>query len=131
MLKKLLMGLLLLCSTLLATVEHIDATPSAIKGIKIIDIRTPSEWMQTGIVEGSHTIMFFDEQGGYDADTFLSTLNKVVTKDEKFALICRTGSRTTMISQFLSEKLGYNVVNLKGGILSLMAQGYKPTPYKK
>ena len=125
------MGLLLLCSTLLATVEHIDATPSAIKGIKIIDIRTPSEWMQTGIVEGSHTIMFFDEQGGYDADTFLNTLNKVVTKDEKFALICRTGSRTTMISQFLSEKMGYNVVNLKGGILSLMAQGYKPTPYKK
>jgi len=125
------MGLLLLCSTLLATVEHIDATPSAIKGIKIIDIRTPSEWMQTGIVEGSHTIMFFDEQGGYDADTFLSALNKIVTKDEKFALICRTGSRTTMISQFLSEKLGYNVVNLKGGILSLMAQGYKPTPYKK
>lgn len=28
--------------------------------IKIIDIRTPSEWKTTGIVKGSFPIMFFD-----------------------------------------------------------------------
>ncbi|MBN2824100.1 MAG: rhodanese-like domain-containing protein [Campylobacterales bacterium] len=131
MLKKLFIALLFLSTTLFATLKNVEASPNAITGMKVIDIRTPEEWMQTGIVKDSHTIMFFDEKGGYDLDKFLSELNKVVKKDEPFALICRTGSRTTMISQFLSEKLGYNVVNLQGGILHLMAQGYKPAPYKK
>ncbi len=58
-------------------------------------------------------------------------LNKIVKRDEKFALICRTGSRTTMVSNFLGKKLHYNVVNLKGGIMSLVSRGYKLVPYKQ
>lgn len=131
MLKKIIVGLLILSTSLLATLKNVEAKPSAFEGKKVIDIRTPSEWVQTGIVKGSYTIMFFDEKGQYDIDTFLNELNKVVKKGEEFVLICRTGSRTTMVSQFLSDKLGYNVINLQGGIIHLMSQGYQTTPYKK
>jgi len=131
MLKKFMISLLILSTSLFASVKHIDANEAIMKGKKVIDIRTEPEWRQTGIVKGSYTIMFFDEKGQYDIDAFLNALNKIVKKKEEFVLICRTGSRTTMVSQFLSDKLGYDVINLKGGILQLISQGYKTSPYKK
>ena len=33
------------------------------RGVPVIDIRTPEEWRQTGIIEGSHMLTFFDAQG--------------------------------------------------------------------
>ena len=74
--------------------------------------------------------MFFDEKGKYDVTKFLAELNKVVEKDEQFALICRTGSRTSDISKYLSTEFGYNVINLGGGMMKLMHEGYKPVAYK-
>jgi len=117
---------------LTAELQHIWSTPAFIKrSIKIIDIRTPLEWKETGIIKNSYTIMFFDEEGNFNVENFLSQLKKVVKKDEQFALICRVGSRTGLVGQFLSEKLGYNVVNLKGGIMMMIQEGYKTVPYKK
>ena len=114
----------------MAELQQVWATPEfAEKNIKIIDIRTPAEWKETGIVKGSYTIMFFDEQGNFYRD-FLKELDKVVKKDEPFALICRVGSRTGMVSEFLSEKLGYKVINLKGGIMKMIHEGYKTVPYQ-
>lgn len=130
--KKLLLGLLIFTASLYAEVQHIAATPDFFKKeIPVIDIRTPGEWKQTGIVKGAHTIMFFDERGAYNVDKFLIELNKVVKKDEPFALICRTGSRTAMISDFLDKELGYKVINLTGGMVKLEQEGYKPAPYTK
>ncbi|MEA1916579.1 MAG: rhodanese-like domain-containing protein [Campylobacterota bacterium] len=99
-------------------------------GIKIIDIRTPSEWRETGVVKGSIPIMFFDERGQYNLNEFMSKLNKHVKKGEKFALICRSGSRTTMVSQFLSKEYGYDVINLEGGILYGIGAKVPLIPYQ-
>ncbi|MDM5270929.1 rhodanese-like domain-containing protein [Sulfurovum sp. zt1-1] len=113
-----------------AELKNVWATKDFLKNdIKIIDVRTPGEWRETGIVNGSYPIMFFDEQGRFNIPLFLKELNKVVKKDEQFALICRTGSRTSEISKFLSQELGYNVINLNGGIEKLMREGYKPVMY--
>ena len=129
--KKILLGLLIFAASLYAEVQHIAATPEFLtRGITVIDIRTPGEWRQTGIVKGAKTIMFFDDRGGYNVDKFLSELNKVVKKDEPFALICRTGSRTAMVSDFLDKELGYKVINLTGGMVKLTKEGYQPTPYQ-
>ncbi len=129
--KKILFGLLVTLTALMAELQQVWATPEfAQKNIKIIDIRTPSEWKETGIVKGSYTIMFFDEQGRFYVPDFLKELDKVVKKDEPFALICRVGSRTGMVAEFLSEKLGYKVINLKGGIMKMIHEGYKTVPYK-
>ena len=75
-------------------------------------------------------ITFFDEQGRYDVQAFMNELNKHVTKDKEFALICRTGNRTSMVSEFLSKQ-GYKVINLQGGIKRLISQGYAPSAYKQ
>ena len=129
--KKILFGLLLTLTVLMAELQHVWATPEfAQKNIKTIDIRTPAEWKETGIVKGSYTIMFFDEQGNFYVPDFLKELDKIVKKDEPFALICRVGSRTGMVSEFLSDKLGYKVINLKGGIEKMIHEGYKTVPYK-
>ena len=130
--KKILFILLAFSVSLMAELTHVWSTPAFVdKDIKIIDIRTPAEWKETGIVKGSYTIMFFDERGNFNVENFLKQLDMAVKKDEQFALICRVGSRTGMVSEFLSEKLGYKVINLKGGIMKMIYEGYKTTPYKK
>ena len=129
---KILFAFLMTMTSLMAELEQVWATPEFMqKGIKIIDIRTPSEWKETGIIKGSYTLMFFDEKGNFDLKSFLTQLNKIVRKGESFALICRVGSRTGMVSKFLSEKLDYNVIDLKGGITKLIQEGYKTVPYKE
>lgn len=129
--KKMFIGLCLMTVSLMAELRQVWATPEfAENNIKIIDIRTPAEWRETGIVKGSYTIMFFDEKGNFNVASFLKQLDMVVKKDEPFALICRVGSRTAMVSEFLSERLGYKVTNLKGGIMKMIHEGYKTVPYQ-
>ena len=129
---RILFGLLLLATSLFAELKQEWATQDFLnKNIKIIDIRTPGEWRQTGIVKGAYTVMFFDEKGQYNIEKFLTSLNKIVKKDEQFALICRTGSRTADISKYLSTEYGYDVINLGGGMMKLIREGYRPVKYLK
>ncbi len=132
--KKTVLTVLLLLTSLFADLKQVWATPQFLEknpNIKIIDIRTPAEWRETGIVKGSIPIMFFNKQGRYDIPKFKAALDKTVKKGEVFALICRTGSRTAEVSRFLANELGYNVIDLKGGIMNLMHKGYEPVKYLK
>lgn len=95
----------------------------------IVDIRTPGEWAQTGVVPGCKTIMFFDERGGYDAEVFLKQIDELGGKDVEIGLICRTGARTAQIAGFM-EQQGYNVKNLLGGVMQLTREGYKLSSYQ-
>lgn len=87
-------------------------------GCTIIDIRRPEEWIKDGIIEGSHTITFFDAYGTYDIDTFLSSFSKVVTdREQAFILVCAHASRTKTACEIMGASLGYtNVYELDGGI---------------
>lgn len=124
--------LLVLSASLVASLENRYPTMELINSdIKIIDIRTEGEWIETGIIKGSYPITFFDEQGNYNVANFLSKLNQVVKSGEKFALICRTGSRTKVVSNFLSRN-GYDVINLNGGILHAIKKiGIRTDKYSK
>lgn len=95
----------------------------------IVDIRTEGEWMQTGIVPGSKTIVFFDERGGYDAEGFLKQIDALGGKEVEIGLICRTGARTSQVAGFMKQQ-GYNVKNLVGGVMKLASEGYQLVPYK-
>ena len=44
------------------------------KGTPIIDIRRVDEWSQTGVIPGSHLLTFFDKQGNYNKEKWLSNL---------------------------------------------------------
>lgn len=128
---KWLLTLLLATTALMAdyTAQPIDQKLLVSK-IKIIDIRTPSEWKTTGLVKGSIPIMFFDEQGNYNMDTFLGELNKKIKKGERFALICASGSRSNILGSHLGSQMGYNVINLEGGIQYAITKKIPIEPYK-
>jgi len=130
--RRIFIAFIITFTSLMAELNQVWATPQFVeKKMKIIDIRTPAEWRETGIIEGSYTIMFFDEKGNFNLEIFLKQLDMIVKKDEPFALICRVGSRTGMVSEFLSERLGYKVTNLKGGIMKMIYEGYKTVPYQE
>ncbi|MBN2816478.1 MAG: rhodanese-like domain-containing protein [Campylobacterales bacterium] len=88
------------------------------EGYKIIDIRRADEWHYYGVIEGSHKITFFDEEGSYDVTSFLEEFTKVVTdKEQPFILVCAHARRTKSVAEFLAIQLKYeNVYELDGGI---------------
>ncbi len=96
----------------------------------IVDIRTEGEWYETGVLRDATCLTFFDERGSYDLDAFLKGLDKLGGKEQEIGLICRTGSRTAQVANFLHAQ-GYNVKNLVGGVMRLMQEGYEFIPYKK
>ena len=129
--KKIFLTLLILASTLMAELKHEYLSQKLIDSkIPIVDIRTPGEWKETGIVKNSIPIMFFNEQGAYDVNAFLTELNAKVDTTKQFAIICRTGSRTAIISDFLSKQLHYNVVNVKDGIIFAKQRNIKLMPVR-
>lgn len=129
--KKLFVLILLLLSLGQAEVINQPAGKELLKAhIPIVDIRTPGEWKETGVLQGSIPIMFFDEKGGYNVDRFLKELNAKVDTKKPFAIICHTGSRTSMLAPFLSKTFGYTVYNLQGGILYAIRHGLPIEPMK-
>jgi len=130
-LKKIFLTLLILVSTLMAELKHEYLSQKLIDSkIPIVDIRTPGEWKETGIVKNSIPIMFFNEEGAYDVNAFLTELNAKVDTKKQFAIICRTGSRTAVIADFLSKQLHYNIVNIKDGIIFAKQRNIKLMPVR-
>jgi len=88
------------------------------QGISVIDIRREDEWKEYGIIEGSHTITFYNETGQYNLEVFLEEFTKVVTsKEQDFILVCAHANRTKAVAQMMGLQLGYkNVYELDGGI---------------
>lgn len=97
------------------------------EGYHIIDIRRADEWQQTGVIEGSHKITFFDAMGQYDVDAFLAEFTKVVKdKEEPFILVCAHANRTKNVGELLGLRLKYkNVYELDGGIAEWIDKGYE------
>jgi len=134
MMKKFILTLLFLPLLLFAEVKDLDVASFEKfqqRGIPVIDIRTPQEWRETGIIDKSHTIMFFRPDGKYDLEGFLKRLKSLgIDKNSPFVLVCRSSSRTRMLGNFLADRLGYqNVYHLRGGILNWKAHGKPLKPY--
>jgi rhodanese-related sulfurtransferase len=129
--KHLFIMLFVAVTSLFAEVTHryIDEK-LLMSGIQIVDIRTPGEWKETGLVKGSIPIVFFDEKGNYDVDAFMKELNAKVDTKKQFALICNSGNRTRQVSDFLSRNFGYDVIDLLGGIRYAISKKMPLEPYK-
>ena len=115
--KKTILLLLLLLTTLSAELKQEYLSKKLLDSkIPIVDIRTVGEWKETGILEGTIPIEFFNEKGKYEVQAFLAELNEKVDTTKPFALICRTGSRTKLIAAYLANTYNYKVTNIIGGI---------------
>ena len=86
------------------------------KLVRLIDIRRPSEWRQTGVGRGAHRISM--HQSG-----FLARLEALVNGDrsQPIALICARGQRSSYLKAQLN-RLGFtNVTNVSEGMLGSKA----------
>lgn len=109
------------------TIDNPELKTKLAAGVKLIDIRRPDEWKQTGIIEGSHLLTAFDERGRF-VPTFPSEIAKLVKQDEEFMVICRTGHRSSALANALATQGGYTrVLNVKDGITSWIKTGGKVT----
>jgi len=99
------------------------------KGVPIFDVRRADEWAETGVIDGSIKLTFFDDKGRVNPE-FVPEFGKVITKkDQEFIFICRTGSRTAVMSKAFAKQLGQtNFYNVKKGITNWIAKG---NPVKK
>lgn len=104
-----------------AEVVHVGnaETQALIKqGVTIVDIRTPGEWKQTGVVAGSQLVQFVDERGRVDP-AFIEQMNAVADPSKPVLLICRTGNRTGTAARMLSaSQPNRKIYNVKEGIVA-------------
>ncbi|BCX79808.1 rhodanese-like domain-containing protein [Campylobacter sp. 19-13652] len=129
---KILAALIVFLGFANAEIKTVDVTPDSVSQYpQIIDVRTPDEWRETGIVEGALTIDIVGNKQKF-AQEVLSKIDPT----KPVALICRTGRRSTYAANFLEEELAkqgikLEIINLNGGVVSLIKQGYHTVPYDK
>lgn len=127
MLKRLIIAPLMLALSLIASggvlAETINVTITELEaligeGVKVVDVREAVEWKQTGVIEGSELLTFFDRQGRYDAEAWLTSVNEFAKPESPIALICLTGVRSRVVSQWLTNEQGYTkIYNVTDGIV--------------
>lgn len=109
-------------------IDNAELARLAISGVPVIDIRTEGEWKESGIVPGSRLITLFDEKGRPDPD-WLAKVKGVAGPDQPLIVICRSGNRTRVASQMLTQQAGYQkVYNVKDGIRGWAKEGRTLSP---
>jgi len=91
------------------------------QGATLVDVRTPAEWKDTGIISGSIRITYMDNEGRVDKQAFLKAIKENVTsKHDLIVLICRTGVRSKKAAQWLAKEGYDNIYNKTHGIKECM-----------
>ena len=128
---KIFLTLLIVSTALFSELTNQYPTQKLVdSNLPIVDIRTQPEWLETGILKDAIPIMFFNERGEYNIQKFLTELNSKVDTTKQFAVICRTASRTKIVSDFLSKQMKYNVIDLEGGMVYAKKKNLTIVPYK-
>lgn len=103
--------------------EIVEVNNSRIKmllkdGVALIDIRTEGEWHQTGVINSSHLLTFFDTNGNYDFQKWMQELEQISGEKGPAIIICRTGRRSRIVSNMIQEKGDYLIFHATHGIKS-------------
>lgn len=98
---------------------------------QLIDIRTPYEWHETGVIKGAKLVYFYDNDRVFNPK-FLEEILAVVDVNKPVALICRRGVRSLMGAEILaSSGLFKEIINLSGGMSKLLFEGYETQEIEK
>ena len=94
------------------------------EGVPVIDVRRADEWRETGVIEGSHLLTFYDAEGNYDLERWLPALRQIAEAGQPVAFICRSGKRSGRVARLLDERFGYSrVYTAQAGILGWIGEG--------
>lgn len=90
----------------------------------IVDIRTPPEWQQTGVIEGAELVTFDPR----DPAGFLAKIGPQIADGRDLILICRSGNRSSAAAKILEGKIPNRIISINGGMQREIAGGYKTVP---
>lgn len=88
----------------------------------IVDIRTPEEWAESGVIEGARLVTF---EG---PDSFLAALGPDLASGRDLILVCRSGRRTAAAAEALASVLPNRIISVDGGMNAVIGGGYSPIP---
>jgi rhodanese-related sulfurtransferase len=99
-----------------ATGAELEADESTL----LVDIRTPEEWEQTGVIDGALLVTYTD------ADSFLAAIEPHLKPGQSLSLICRSGNRTSRAARQIAGKTKVSVRDVAGGMIRVVREGYQP-----
>ena len=86
--------------------------------IPIVDVRSKTEWDQTGVIPNSILLTFFDKDGNYDLNEWYEKLLLEIDEGEPIILMCRSGNRSRIIADMMDKEFDSVIYNAKRGIMS-------------
>ena len=94
--------------------------------VPLIDIRTEVEWYETGVINSSHLLTFFDKDGSYDFRKWMIELGEIANKNGPVIIICRSGRRSRIVSNMIiKENSEYLIYHSTNGIKSWIESNNK------
>ena len=87
--------------------------------VPLIDIRTEGEWYETGVINSSHLLTFFNKDGSYDFRKWMIELGEIANENGPVIIICRSGRRSRIVSNMIiKENNEYLIYHATDGIKS-------------
>ena len=100
------------------------------KEIKIIDVRSRTEWKSTGIIKGSFLISLLNKNKKFIFEEWYEMFKNKFGRNKSIIFICASGIRSNYISHLVKKKNSDLIVyNLKKGINKWIRSGYKIERY--
>ena len=94
--------------------------------VPLIDIRTEGEWYETGVINSSHLLTFFDKDGSYDFRKWMIELGEIANENGPVIIICRSGRRSRIVSNMIIKKNSeYLIYHATNGIKSWIESSNK------
>ncbi len=94
--------------------------------VPLIDIRTEGEWYETGVINSSHLLTFFEKDGSYDFRKWMIKLGKITNENGPVIIICRSGRRSRIVSNMIiKENSKYLIYHSTNGIKSWIESNNK------
>ena len=89
----------------------------------VVDIRTPEEWAETGVLPGVERLSFADPASF--AEAFVAAYGTGLASDREVVLICRSGRRSAAAAEALAARIPNPVISQAGGMSALIEAGAK------
>ncbi len=113
----------LLAQAEIIVIDNAELLRLQAKGVSVVDVRTPEEWRETGVIKGAR-LMTFSFSGGFDKAAWVKQLQQASKPGEPVVLICRSGRRSTAVAEYLeSQSAKTKIYNANGGMNAWKAEG--------
>ena len=95
-------------------------------GVPLVDIRTETEWYETGVIDQSNLLTFFDKYGNSKVEEWITKFEKIAGRKDPVIIICRSGRRSRVVANYLVQKENYlTVYHATNGIKSWIESNNK------